>query len=469
MGALSNCVRTSPTLSTRLRPGRSSTPARRRSATCSPTSARPLIRPPCNSAPTPRKRLFPPPLHPQAGTPLQNKGTAEHTILTVNGRIRLRRRRYAAADAGSSYPLDAWLDRAEDTISLGLRELACRLNLASPNFDKAAENLDRAAQVSLSGEFLRQIVEAEGKAVVAAAQAGQLPVDWQACDCTALDQDGQPTERSRVYLGSDGVMVPHVTDQEKRTRRDRLKAKRRRCGRKRRPLPKAKPGADGPFKEFKIVVLYDDAAEHRLVSVTRGNCEQAGRVMRRDAGRVRLDQADDKVGVVDGSEWIKNQIQQHSLPLDALGLDFYHLAENVHKARRAVYGESDPKDTQAVGNVWAGRVLHVAKHEGYEALRDTLVRWKAELQGAGAVKAAELLLNYVTDRREMIQYPQFQELGRQIGSGPTESMCKATTQRIKGRGRRWDGDNAESIMTLEALEQGGHWKTYWEAQLVLPA
>ena len=82
------------------------------------------------------------------------------------------------------------MDRAEDSLSLGLRELACRLNLASPNFDKAAENLGRAAQVHLSGEFLRQVVESEGKAVQAAAQAGQRPLDWQARDCPALDQAG---------------------------------------------------------------------------------------------------------------------------------------------------------------------------------------------------------------------------------------------------------------------------------------
>jgi hypothetical protein len=347
-----------------------------------------------------------------------------------------------------------------------LRELACRLNLASRNFDKAAENLGRAAQVHLSGEFLRQVVESEGQAVQAAARSGELPLDWQASDCPAVDHQGQPTERSRVYLGSDGVMVPHVTDAEKRTRRDRTKAKRRRCGR-RRALPKARPGADGPFKEFKIVICYDDAAAHRLVSVTRGDCEQAGRLMRRDAGRVGLDQADDKVGVVDGSEWIKNQIQRQSLPLDDLGLDFYHLAENLHKARRAVYGEEDPKDEQAPGNAWVGRVLHTAKHAGYEPLRDQLHQWKAGLRGASQRQAAELLLNYVTDRREMIQYPKFLELGRQIGSGPTESMCKATTQRIKGRGRRWDGDNAESVMALEALEQSGTWQGYWEAQLCL--
>jgi hypothetical protein len=433
-----------------------------------PTSDRPPIRPPSNSAPTPRKRLFPPPLHPQTATPLQNKGPDERTLLTVNGRISLSRRRYAAPGVGSSYPLDSWLDRTEDSLSLGLRELACRLNLASRNFDKAAENLGRAAQVHLSGEFLRQVVESEGRAVQAAAQSGKLPLDWTARDCPALDKEGEPTERSRLYLGSDGVMVAHVTDAEKRTRRQRTKAKRRRCGRKRRPLPRAKVGADGPFKEFKIVTFYDDAAEHRLVSVTRGDCTQAGRLMRRDAGRVGLDRADDKVGVVDGSEWIKNQIQRQSLPLDDLGLDFYHLAENVHKGRRAVYGEEDPQDEKAPGNVWAGRVLHTAKHEGYEKLREQLQEWKRGLRGASHRQAAEQVLNYVTDRREMIQYPKFQEMGRQIGSGPTESMCKATTQRIKGRGRRWDGNNAESVMALEALEQSGAWQGYWDAQLCLP-
>ena len=381
----------------------------------------------------------------------------------------MSRRRYAAAGVGSSYPLDAWLDRVEDSLSLGLRELACRLNLASRNFDKAAENLGRAAQVHLSGEFLRHVVESEGKAVQAAAQAGKLPLDWTAGDCPALDKEGEPTARSRVYLGSDGVMVPHITDAEKRTRRERTKAKRRRCGRQRRPLPKARSGADGPFKEFKIVTFYDDTATHRLVSVTRGDCAQAGRLMRRDAGRVGLDKADDKVGVVDGSEWIKNQVRRQSLPLDDLGLDFYHLAENLHKARRAVYGEEDSQDEHAPGNAWVGQVLHTAKHDGYEPLREQLQAWKDGLRGASRRQAAEQVLNYVTDRREMIQYPKFQELGRQIGSGPTESMCKATTQRIKGRGMRWDGDNAESIMALEALEQSGGWQTYWELQLAMAA
>jgi hypothetical protein len=343
--------------------------------------------------------------------------------------------------------------------------MACRLNLAARNFDTAADNLARTAQLRMCGESLRGLVEAEGRAVQKAAQSGALPVDWQAKDCKAQDKDGQPTEQSRVYLGADGVMVPLVTDQEKRARRATVKAKRRQRGKKCRPLPRAKAGADGPYQEFKIVTLYDDPCEHRLVSVTRGDCERAGKIMRRDAGRVGLDQADDKVAVVDGAPWIVNQLEAQSLPLDALGLDFYHLAEHVHQARRVAFGEEDPEDKEAPGKVWAAHVLHVAKHEGYAALLALLQEWHKGLRGPAKRRAAQALLSYLSERQAMVLYPEFAAVGRQIGSGPTESMCKATTQRVKGVGMRWDADNAEALMALEALQQSGGWKDYWSSQL----
>ena len=155
--------------------------------------------------------------------------------------------------------------------------------------------------------------------------------------------------------------------------------------------------------------------------------------------------------------------------MDDIGLDFYHLADYAHKTRRAVYGEEDPKDETAPGQAWAAATLHTAKHQGYQALRDALVAWKATLRGPKPRQAAEALIGYVTDRRAMIKYPEFQAVGRQIGSGPTESMCKATTLRIKGVGMRWDGDNAEAIMSLEALEQSGAWESYWDSRLARTA
>ncbi len=48
---------------------------------------------------------------------------------------------------------------AEASVSVGACELACRLNQASRSFQKAAENLARAAQIRLSDELLRQVVQ----------------------------------------------------------------------------------------------------------------------------------------------------------------------------------------------------------------------------------------------------------------------------------------------------------------------
>jgi len=46
-----------------------------------------------------------------------------------------------------------------------------------------------------------------------------------------------------------------------------------------------------------------------------------------------------------------------------------------------------------------------------------------------------------------------------------ESMCGVTTDRLKGRGRRWDLDNAESLMALEAMYQSNLWDQYWAKAL----
>jgi len=61
---------------------------------------------------------------------------------------------------------------------------------------------------------------------------------------------------------------------------------------------------------------------------------------------------------------------------------------------------------------------------------------------------AKPLQKYVATRVEMTDYPAFRAKGYDCGSGPTESFCSCLTRRLKGRGMRWNGDNAESIMAL---------------------
>jgi len=368
--------------------------------------------------------------------------------------VRIRRKHYHRRQEGSTTPVDGLLDAAEATVSVGVREMCSRLNAGAGSFARAAENLERTAQLRISREGLRRIVENDGKLALRLSDSGGLAPGWKAKDCPG------PDGKSLMYLSSDGFMVPLVTQAEKPKRREQVLAQRRGCGKKRRALTRIKRGVDQRYKEFKAVTFYDQDMKHRLVSVTRGDCQAAGRLMRRDAWRIGLGSADYRVGNIDGGVWIIGQIRQRRLAMTATGLDFYHLGENVHKARRVVFGEENPP-----GKQWAGAVVHTAKHEGYEPLWERLLELRKNTRGQARRKAGDGLLNYVSDRREMIRYPEFLAQGWQIGSGPMESQCRVVPDRVKGPGKRWDADNAEAVMALEAVHQSRQWPALWQAFL----
>jgi hypothetical protein len=396
-----------------------------------------------------RKPLFPPPVNATTGTRHRHKGRQPYTLLTINGRLRLLRTRWHDVQESSSTPADVWLDEAEATISAGVREMACRVNQNAASFLTAADVLARTAHLDLGKESLRQLVEAEGRAVQQAMQQATLTPAWSATDCrTAQDT-------TRVYAGCDGVKVPLITDAEKQKRRMKVKAKRRRCGHKCAPLPRAKPGADNAYKEFKVGYLYDEDKAHRYVGITAGNHEAAGRMLHRMSDQISLPAAEERIGLIDGAPWIRNQFEMHDL-LTALGLDFYHLQENAQKARRVVFG-----DTSEDGQTWLRDIMHTFKHTGYHAAWDQLTAWRGTLRSPTKRAAAQQLLHYVAERQPMIRYPEFLQQHWQIGSGPTESECKTTTHRVKHRGRRWDSANAEAVMALAALHDSGLWHQHW--------
>lgn len=396
------------------------------------------------------------------GKPKQNKRTSTRTTLSVNGRIEFHRTRYYAAGEGSDTPADRLVDVVESTISVGMRELCCRLGIAGRSFARSVENLREAAQIRMSEEMLREVVEGEGKVVLKAGAREQLEFDWSAADCKTKTPAGN--EVSRMYASADGVMVPTTTDAEKQKRRATELAERQKMTPERRKelgrLGPVKKGTDQRFKQVYVTILYDQAKDHRLVGVTRQDHRGLGKLLKHDAARVRLRGADQRIGLVDGAVCLRNHLEV--LPLEKVLLDFYHLSEHVNDAGRKTLGEKG-EQTEA-GKNWVQDVLHTIKHEGYEPFFQKLVDWRSDLRG-GKRKEADRLLNYVAERQTMLDYAQCREKGWDMGTGPMESMCGATTDRIKGSGRRWDLDNAESLMALEAMYQSHLWEKYWAKAL----
>ena len=380
-------------------------------------------------------------------------------MVSVNDWIKLYRRRYYAAGEGSEHPIDRLVDAVESTVSVGVRKLCCQLGIAGRSFALSVQNLKEAAQVSLSEETFRRVVESEGKAVLKVSKDDQLELDWSAAECKTTTPQG--AEVSRLNVSADGVLVPTTTQVEKAKRRATVLAKRQKMPpEKRRALRRlgaVKAGSDQRYKQVYVTCLYDQKREHRLLGVTRKKHRELGKLLKREAARVHLRAADERVGLVDGAVCLRRHLED--LPLQVILLDFHHLGEHVNNASRKTLGERT-----AAGKQWSDDLLHTLRHQGYAPAFQKLVEWRSGLRGQKR-KVADTLLNYVAERREMIVYEQCDQHGWDVGTGPMESMCGVLTDRIKGRGRRWDHDNAEAVMALEALRQSNLWDKYWSKAL----
>jgi hypothetical protein len=415
---------------------------------------------------------------------LRDKGRQKVTVTTVCGHMELLRKRWmSAVGAGCQVPLDSWLGVAEGVITTGVMSLVCLLNRGATSFEHAAECLHAATNIRLGKETLRKLCIESGKAMQQAISKGELVPEWTAKECVlpVAPTEKKPTEKkptekkptekklspvsdliadtlSRIYLGCDGVLVPLITQTEKRLRRDKVLTRRRvlrTAGQKLAPLPPFVPGADQSYKEFKLSVWYSQDHARRLVSITSGDHEVMGRIIKRDASRLKLKEVDEALGLFDGGPWIDNQMRKQQIPLTDKCLDFYHLKDNIQKTRREVFGDDE------AGRTWAHDLAELFKTQGFTAGFDSLLTFRKTLRSPKKKQAATRLVNYVSDRRALITYPEFRAAGRDIGSGPTEAQCKCETLRLKGHGRRWNSANALAISTIEAVHQSRLTEKFW--------
>ncbi len=345
--------------------------------------------------------------------------------------------------------MDVALGITSDTYSLGVREICCRESLNTA-FVGASENIKRLAQFQISSNSVRHIVEREGAVLSQAQHQGHASPDFKATDCS----------EKTVITGTDGVMVPLVTQQQKHKRRKtqavrRQKEKRKSTAKASRP----RKGSDGPYKEFKLVAFYDQDKTHQYVVGTSGNHQVAGRLMRQVGRKLDLSQAQRTYSVSDGATWILKQYQSQLPMLDENILDFYHFRDHVVQASHVLYGQ-DSEESVA----WKDRMMEVAKHQGslvmLDRLRDCLSEWSDEDKR----KALENLRDYISKRIAMTDYPTFIEQGFDIGSGPTESFCGCLTLRLKGPGMRWDKDNAQAVMALASIYYSHQWEQHWNSK-----
>lgn len=331
--------------------------------------------------------------------------------------------------------------------------MVCRIGLDG-SYRKAAGDLCRLSQVELSYQSLRKVFQAEGQKVRIARRSGELTVMFKAEECRA--SANKPT---CVITGADGFQVPLITDQEQHKRRARTiqrRRKLRRKGHELRALPRRPGGANQRWKEAKLVTFYDPSGRYQHTVATTANHEALGRLMRSEAARLRLDKADRKYSVSDGAEWIHRQYSRQLPMLDAMILDYYHFRDHTIACSKVLYGEGTAQAKQ-----WRKDLCQTMLRSGpLEALTQLAVLIKSH-RGLKR-QSLQSLHGYIARRIDMLDYPRYLADGFQIGSGPTESQCKCLTWRLKGRGRRWNGNAIDAHLALACLQSNsGQWSKYW--------
>jgi hypothetical protein len=370
------------------------------------------------------------------------------THQTVNGSVTIERTVYWSRETGTVHPADVWLGIEQHSVSCGVREMCCLESLDS-SFASVSRSLRRTAQLTLSEDRIRRVVEAEGGRVVGVQRSSAIEASFTEADCP----DGV------MVTGGDGVMVPVVPETQKAKRRVTESAKRQAEGRpSTRRGGRPKKGADGEYKEAKVVTFYNQDKSKTHVSATLGDSNEFGRMLRREAGKVKLQQVKFSYSVADGAKWIERQYQLNLPMLDAHILDWYHLKEHVVETSHAVYGEDSPKAKD-----WQMKMLDAAWEQGSLVMLHRLAPY-VRRHTQQRREALESLRGYVEPRISKTDYPSFRQQGYDCGSGPTESQCGTLTARVKGPGMRWDSDSIESMLALAALDHSQQWTAYWKLQ-----
>lgn len=158
--------------------------------------------------------------------------------------------------------------------------------------------------------------------------------------------------------------------------------------------------------------------------------------------------------VTDGASWLQSLIDLHR-PDAVRILDFPHAAEYV-----SAIGEAVRASGRRLPRHWLERMLHRLKHEGPERVLTHLGRLCERCRDPELDKK----LRYLAARRDLMQYPSYQQAEWPIGSGMVESANKLVMQsRLKGPGMRWAPMHVNPMLALRTAVCNERWAEAWQA------
>jgi hypothetical protein len=364
---------------------------------------------------------------PACRLPMRHKGFKEVGSVTTLGPVRLRRPRYRCQQCGAEcYPHDAQLRFLGHAVSWPLAQVVSRLAALLGSFEQARDEVVEGYGVRLAKQTVAEVAEAAG------GEALRHEDQWR--HKVAGRQEplpDSPLQPDRACVFADGTTV-HT---------------------------------EGDWHEVRVATA----------TATNAHGEQVARQSRARflpvadfawvlvllARGVGYPNARLRAFVADGAHWLWKLAEDY-FPSAIQILDWYHLAEHVHKAAGAVFGEGS-----AGAKAWAeARKEQLWQGQAAEVLRaveQELARVRSPSKRAALVE----LRTYLENNRGRVDYPRYRELGLPVGSGQVEAQCKSLVgARCKLAGmRNWTYPGAEAVLRLRAAVQDGSYAKLWQQRL----
>jgi hypothetical protein len=364
------------------------------------------------------------------------------------GPIPLRRAYYYCHRCGGQFPWDEAVGLTPKHLTPGAEELTTLAGITGESFQEAAEKLlPKMASIRLSESTVQRTSEAAGRRLRDLLQkqkkalGGPTPWTWhkdasgKTCAYVSIDSTGvrQQGPRGKAAEGR----MPYVAMVFN-------------------PVPDLPVGHPNRLPA-------NVSMQARYLSGLYA-LDEMGVLLRRQAGQVGMNNAEQWIGLSDGGNGLENFLKtnfpgslEHGTELEVI-LDFWHAADSLLKLAKTIH-PSGEEQRQELVKAWC----HTMKHEGGQRIVEELEKFP--MPDRPTVQAQrEETLGYLKNNVHRMDYPRYLANGWSIGSGAMESACKTVVgQRLKLSGMRWGETGTDNMCQTRALyrSEPKQWELFW--------
>jgi hypothetical protein len=369
------------------------------------------------------------------------------TPLSILGPIPLQRAYYYCHRCGGHFPWDQAVGLTPKRLTPGAEEVTTLAGTTGESFREASEKLlPKMAAIRLSESTVQRTSEAAGRRLRLLLKeekvlGGSTPWSWH--------KDARGMSCAYVSIDATGV-------------RQQTKGGKTAEGRMPYVAMVFNPVPDLPVGHPQRLPANASMQARYLSGLY--TLEELGLLLRRQAGQVGMNGAQQWIGLSDGGNGLENFLRTNfpggleSGALLELILDFWHAADSLLKLAKVIH-PADEEPRQNLMTSWC----HIMKHEGGQSIVVNLEKFPLPKKASVRLQYDETL-GYLKNNIHRMDYPRYLANGWCIGSGAMESACKTVVgQRLKLSGMRWGASGTDEMCQLRALyrSEPKQWELFW--------